>query len=108
MAFKDLLAKFKKGLARTARLFDVRSWFGQKVDQDFLDMLEAKLIQADVGVASTNKILDRVREAYTGKTADEELVELVKNELKALLVDPKPGELTVAPDEADRAPDRRS
>src|SRR5260221_60238 len=56
MAFKDLLDRFKKGLSRTARLFDVRAWLGRKVDQDFLDKLEATLIQADVGVVATRKV----------------------------------------------------
>src|SRR5262245_38691498 len=57
MAFKDILARFKKGLAKTAQLFNVRSWFGRKVDQDFLDELEGKLIQADVGVKATGQIV---------------------------------------------------
>mgnify|MGYP005820330829 CR=1 FL=1 len=97
MAFKDLLAKFKKGLARTARLFDVRHWLGRKVDQDFLDELEAKLIQADVGVKASQQIIERVRAAYADQTAGEDLVECVKGEIKDLLADPKPGTLAVAP-----------
>ena len=96
MAFKDILAKFRKGLARTARLFDVRSWFGRTVDQDFLDDLEARLIQSDVGVKATRRILDRVREVYANQTADEDLVAFVKAELKALLEDPRPGTLNFA------------
>lgn len=96
MALKDLFAKFKKGLARTARLFDVRSWFGRKVDQEFLDDLESRLIQADVGVKGTTKVLDRVRETFADKTADEALVEFVKQELKDLLKDPRPGTLQFA------------
>ena len=76
MAIKGLLDRFRKGLSKTAQLFNIRSWFGRKVDQSFLDDLEARLIQADVGVASTRKIIDRVREAYGDKTADEDLVEL--------------------------------
>ena len=51
MAIKGLLERFKKGLAKTAQLFNIRCWFGRKVDQSFLDDLEARLIQADVGVA---------------------------------------------------------
>ena len=94
MALKRLVETFKKGLARTARLFDVRSWFGRKVDQNFLDELESKLIQADVGVVATAKVIDRVREAFADRTADADLVEFVKAELKALLADPKPGTLT--------------
>ncbi|MDR3634951.1 MAG: signal recognition particle-docking protein FtsY [Isosphaeraceae bacterium] len=97
MAIKGLLERFKKGLAKTAQLFNVSSWFGRKVDQSFLDELEAKLIQADVGVAATARIVDRVHETYGEKTADESLLELVKGELKALLADPTPGTLVQAP-----------
>jgi len=97
MALKSLFDKFKKGLARTARLFDVRSWFGRKVDQSFLDDLESRLIQADVGVAATTRIIDRVRAAYQDRTADEGLVNFVKQELKDLLADPRPGTLAFAP-----------
>lgn len=96
MAFKDMLARFKKGLAKTAQLFNVRSWFGRKVDQSFLDDLESKLIQADVGVVATNRIIDRVREAYSDKTADQDLVDFVKKEMKALLEDSRPGTLAVS------------
>jgi len=96
MAFKDLLDRFKKGLSRTARLFDVRAWLGQKVDQDFLDRLEATLIRADVGVVATNKVIDRVRAAYADRVADEDLIALVQGELKALLADPRAGTLAVA------------
>ena len=97
MPFKALLARFKKGLAKTAQLFDVRSWLGRKVDQDFLDDLEAKLIRADVGVKATDRIIDGVRRAYADKTADEDLVNFVKQEMKALLQDPRKGDLTRAP-----------
>ena len=96
MAFKDLLDRFKKGLSRTARLFDVRAWLGRRVDQDFLDKLEATLIQADVGVVATRKVVDRVRSAYADRTADQELIDLVKGEFKALLADPRPGTLAVS------------
>ena len=94
---KDCCERFKKGLAKTAQLFDIRGWFGRKVDQSFLDDLEARLIQADVGVVATTRIIDQVREKYAEKTADENLVAFVKEELKNLLVDPNPGALAVAP-----------
>ena len=97
MAIKGLLERFKKGLSKTRQLFNIRSWFGRKVDQSFLDDLEARLIQADVGVAATGRIIERVREAYGDKTADEDLLEFVKEELKGLLADPRPGTLAVAP-----------
>jgi fused signal recognition particle receptor len=97
MALKGLLERFKKGLTKTRQLFNIRSWFGRKVDQSFLDDLEARLIQADVGVAATGRIIDRVREAFGDKTAGEDLLEFVKEELKGLLADPRPGTLAVAP-----------
>jgi fused signal recognition particle receptor len=96
MAISSLLERFKKGLAKTAQVFNIRSWFGRKVDQSFLDDLEARLIQADVGVKATARVIDRVREAYGDQTADENLLEFVKGELKGLLADPRPGELSVA------------
>jgi fused signal recognition particle receptor len=96
MAISGLLERFKKGLAKTAKLFNIRSWFGRKVDQSFLDELESRLIQADVGVASTTRLIDRVREKYADKTADEDLLAFVKSELKGLLEDPRPGTLAVA------------
>jgi fused signal recognition particle receptor len=96
MAIQSLLDRFKKGLKKTAQVFNVRSWFGRKVDQSFLDELEARLIQADVGVKATGQIIDRVREAFGDKTADQDLVLFVKDELKALLADPRPGTLVLA------------
>ena len=96
MAFKDLLDRFKKGLSRTARLFDFRTWIGQKVDQDFLDRLEATLIRADVGVKATKLVVDRVRSAYADRLADDQLIDLVKTELKSLLADPRPGALATS------------
>jgi fused signal recognition particle receptor len=97
MVIKSLLDRFRKGLAKTAQLFTgMRSWFGRKVEQSFLDELEARLIQADVGVKATERIVERVREAYADKVVDEDLLQFVKEELKSLLADPRPGALATA------------
>jgi fused signal recognition particle receptor len=96
MGIKDLFERLRKGLAKTARLFDFRTWFKRKVDQDFLDDLESRLIQADVGVKATERILKNVRTAYADKEVDENLVDFVKAELKDLLRDPRPGTLARA------------
>ena len=96
MAIKSLFERLKKGLARTAQVFNIRSWFGRKVDQSFLDDLESRLILADVGVKATSQVIDRVREAFGDKTADENLLKFVKDELKTLLADPRPGALALA------------
>ena len=37
-----------------------------------------------LALAATARIIDRVREAYADKTADENLLALVKSELKSL------------------------
>jgi fused signal recognition particle receptor len=97
MVIKGLLERFRKGLSKTAQVFNVRSWFGRKVDQSFLDDLEARLIKADVGLVATRRIIDRVGEAFGDQTADEHLLDFVKGELKELLADPRPGTLAVAP-----------
>ena len=68
MAFSSLAERLKKGLAKTARLLDVRKWFNRKVDQAFLEELEKSLIQADVGVGATAAIISRAREAFGDKT----------------------------------------
>ena len=96
MAIQNLFERLRKGLAKTARLFNFTTWFKRKVDQSFLDDLESRLIQADVGVVATERIIGRVKDAYGGKEVDENLVEFVKQELKDLLRDPRPGTLTFA------------
>ena len=79
------IERLKAGLAKTAKLLDVRSWLGRTVDQTFLDRLEAQLLQADVGVKATERVLQKVKDEFEGKTADEELLRFVKTELVNLL-----------------------
>lgn len=94
MALKQIFERLRKGLSKTAKLFNFRSWFKRKVDQDFLNELESRLIQADVGVKATERVIGRVKEAYGDKEIGDDLVEFVKAELKALLRDERPGALT--------------
>lgn len=77
--------RLKSSLARTARLFDFRSWFGRKVDQNLLDDLESRLIQADVGVKATSQIIEDIRIRFANETADTALVEFLKKRLVDLL-----------------------
>ena len=66
-----LLDKLKSGVQKTreglvSRLEDVIS--GRKqIDADLLDELEYTLISADIGVATTNEILDRICERVNRK-----------------------------------------
>jgi len=63
-----------------------------EIDEDTWDDLEALLIQADVGVATTMTIIERLqlRVRQDGVTHTEQLTEVLKDELRALLPDPKP------------------
>jgi fused signal recognition particle receptor len=87
MAISKFFSKLKAGLVRTAQALGggLRSLVGRKVDRDFLKELESKLIGADVGVEATDEILKRVEEAYANKEAGKDLIDFVKNELKAML-----------------------
>jgi fused signal recognition particle receptor len=102
MAFK-WLTKLTEGLTKTrSKLADgVRSLFriGRKIDADFLRQLEETLILGDVGVATTRKIVDDLKTRYRDReiTADDDLLGVIKNDLKAALKDGGDG-LKVNPD----------
>jgi len=102
MAFK-WLSRLTEGLTKTrAKLADgVRSLFriGRKIDADFLRQLEETLILGDVGVATTRKIVDDLKTRYRDReiTADDDLLGVIKNDLKAALKDGGDG-LKVNPD----------
>ena len=85
--------KLEAGLALTKKSFLSRlgtAVVGKtKIDDDFLDELECILIQSDVGVATTLKIIDAL-EARTAKEKFlglEELVKMLREEISKLLVD---------------------
>ena len=110
MAFKDLLPNVsRKGLSKDGpTVRNVRAWIGRKVDQKFLDHLEATLIKADVGVQSTASegCGSWKREAFADKTAEDDLIDFVKAEFRLLLADPRPGALAGFADQADGLLDR--
>ncbi|MFO0944456.1 MAG: signal recognition particle-docking protein FtsY [Planctomycetota bacterium] len=87
MVFGKIFETFKSGLRKTAQTLGggLRKLLGRKVDKDFLAELESYLIGADVGVDATEKILDRVQKAFADKEATGDLIEFVKQELKAML-----------------------
>lgn len=85
--------KLEAGLAPTKKSFLSRlgtAVVGKtKIDDEFLDELESILIQSDVGVATTLKIIDAL-EARTAKEKFlglEELVKMLREEISKLLVD---------------------
>ena len=87
--------KLETGLAKTKNSFLSR--LGKvvvgktKIDEDFLDELESILIQADVGVATTLKIIDGLedrtkKEKYLGFN---DLIKMLREEISGLLTQKK-------------------
>lgn len=87
--FKAVLSKVKGGLDRTRESFvgGLRTMLvGRKLDEQLIKELEARLIQSDVGVRATRRLIDGIREDYrAGKlTRGEDVMDYLKRELKAM------------------------
>jgi fused signal recognition particle receptor len=85
--FKSVVGKLKKGLDRTRESFvgGLRSMLsGRTLDDALIDDLERALIQADVGVATTQTLIKSIRADYkAGKlTKGEDVLDYLKAELK--------------------------
>ncbi|MCC7387641.1 MAG: signal recognition particle-docking protein FtsY [Phycisphaerales bacterium] len=83
------LAKLRGGLARTREAFvgGLRSMLaGRAVDEALIRELEAKLIGGDVGVKTTARLIERVREGHKDGSLKrgEDVLEVLRRELKAL------------------------
>ena len=92
--FGGLFQKIKKGLTRTREAFGgvIDLFRGRgRVDKDFLAELEKRLYLADVGMAATATIVDRVRQGYQDKEVGEDIELFVRQELRNLLTDPSEG-----------------
>ncbi|MCP4568068.1 MAG: signal recognition particle-docking protein FtsY [FCB group bacterium] len=97
---RNFIKSFKKGLSRTKDniVGKVRQAVGMaaKVDDDLLEKIEEILIQGDVGVSATMKIIDNIKKKVAHdniKTPDEVLTEL-KSEISAIVqTDRDPGDL---------------
>jgi fused signal recognition particle receptor len=87
----SFLDRMKQAVTRTRenltdRIEEVVS-FGKEIDRDTLDDLEAALIGADLGSATTQEVLDKLREKADRKQIKnvDELKRLLKEELLAIL-----------------------
>ncbi len=94
MVFGAIFKKIKQGLAKTRGAFSgIATLFGLRgrVDRDFLEELEERLYLADVGTYATERIVDRVRQAFLDKEISGDVAEFVKAELKEMLSEPSEG-----------------
>lgn len=90
--FGKVISKFKQGLERTREVLvsgasGIRSLLlGRKLDEQLIDELEKALLQADVGVVGTKKLVDGIREDFKqGKMSrGEDVLEYLKREMKAM------------------------
>ncbi len=100
MASGAWLGRFREGLARTRQAFTTRldELLGRGVDDAFYDELEEILIQADLGVRTTDAVIARLREqAGAGIRTPEALRGALAEILTATLGDPVPMVLSPAP-----------
>jgi fused signal recognition particle receptor len=94
MVIGRLFTKFKQGLAKTRNVFTgVLDLFTghRRVDKDFLAKLEEQLYLADVGVAATAQIVERVRQAFLDREVGEDVKQFVRQQLREMLADPQGG-----------------
>ncbi len=97
----DWLARMREGLARTRDR--LQEGFGAlfsagAIDEDALEELETILLTADVGIAASEAIVQRIREKAGG---DDDLRSLLRSELLALL---QPCEQPLVPEKAGSKP----
>src|SRR5688572_22723451 len=91
----QLVTDYKQGFAKTRNSFfgRLQQALGQStVEEDTWQDLEDLLIQADVGMQTTDLLMKRLKERYTreGMTKPEQLQRALKEELTKLLKSPTP------------------
>ena len=92
---EGLLARFKRGLKRTAQLLntDIRDLFkqeGRLVDEDFVRDLFALLIRTDMGTGPANAICDQVQSDYRGRVVNmDDVLQIIQAKLLELLAQPE-------------------
>lgn len=89
------MGSLRKGLGRTRQSFfgRIAQAFGSTdITEETWDDVEALLIQADVGVPTTMKIIDNMKSRVRreGITKQPQLIEALKAELRGLLKEPTP------------------
>ncbi|PJF31202.1 MAG: signal recognition particle-docking protein FtsY [Candidatus Thermofonsia Clade 1 bacterium] len=89
------MSDYRKGMSKTRVSFfgRIKQMLGaSKVTEETWEEIETLLIQADVGMETTLKLMERVRERYRreGMTRPEQVQAAFRQELRALLLPPRP------------------
>lgn len=87
--FRKTIGKLKQGLGKTREVFvsSLRSVLaGKTLDDDLIKEIEKRLIQSDVGVVATRKLIDGIKADYKAGelTKGEDVIAYLKRELKAM------------------------
>lgn len=87
--FRKTIDKLKQGLGKTREVFvsSLRSMLaGKTLDDDLIKEIEKRLIQSDVGVVATRKLIDGIKADYKAGelTKGEDVIAYLKRELKAM------------------------
>jgi len=87
--FRKTLDKLKAGLGKTRQTFvsSLRSVLsGKQLDDALIQEIEKRLIESDVGVQATAKLIEGIKADYKAGTLTkgEDVIEYLKNELKAM------------------------
>lgn len=93
MIFKKVgaLGKIRDGLKKTREKIasNLKGFFtlGRKLDDDLLDDLEEKLVEADLGPTAAMKIVENARVAYRKKEIEttDDLLPFIKNDIRKML-----------------------
>jgi fused signal recognition particle receptor len=98
----SILDKWKHGLAKSSKAAfgQIATLFGAtEITPDIWDDLEALLIQADLGVDTSDVVLDALEKRVDseGMTKAEQLKEALRQELRGLLLEPPKIEFTETP-----------
>lgn len=95
------LSRLKRGLSRT-RVNIVGLFSGGVVDDDFLEELEYALISADVGVETSTRILERLRDdiKLKGLKTQDEVRRALRDELEKYSLRQKARSIRIRPSPA--------
>lgn len=96
------MGSLRDGLARTRRAFfgRIAQVLGNtQIDDETWEDVEAMLLQADIGVPTTMKLVDNLKDRARseGLTTTDELDEALRHELRALLKRPEPMNISGRP-----------
>ena len=97
-SFDKTVAGLEKTRASLGRKLSLLFTIGRKIDEDFLAELEETLILSDIGVSTTERLIEDLKAKYRDKTIEnpDEILNFLKKDLSELLGNEQRG-LTMAP-----------